>query len=89
MIFDKAIPNIRKAWLPLLPPFNTQGLIWGPYLMNYALRGLYVQGSFHFQTRLDQFKEDAGRNCVNYMLTALHHWRDTQNPDNARRVLIR
>ena len=43
----------------------------------------------NLQVKLDQVKEDAGRNCITYMANALIMWRDTQPESEARQLLYR
>ena len=41
------------------------------------------------QVRLDQMREDAGRNSVTFMVNVLIIWRDAQHESEARRLLYR
>ena len=41
------------------------------------------------QVRLDQMREDAGRNSVTFMANVLMIWRDAHHENEARRLLYR
>ena len=66
------------------------------FLMNEKYYSFYLYCYLHknrknvnLQVRLDQVKEDAGRNCITYMANALIMWRDTQPESEARQLLYR